>query len=146
MHSRPTIDRWPTALPVELIGPALAMVEVAFNHGNREEAIAAVHRVFDEAGRAEQLCLDSPLGDLGLPVRICNAYEMAGMRTIRNLTEWTKTRLETLANIGNACVRVTETALEKHGWSLSSDLSDGTTGLRPGSHRQWLDRMRSKAG
>ena len=138
--SNPPLERWPTALPVEVIGPALARVEVAFCHGNREEAHAAIDQAFDSHEETD-VTLDSPIGDLGLPIRYTNSLESAGIATIRDLTEWSIQQLHAIRNCGTATTNMIQVALEKHGWSLQNNLADGYTALQPLSGKQWLEKL-----
>jgi DNA-directed RNA polymerase alpha subunit len=118
-NSRPTLERWPTALPAELIGPALAQVEIAFNHGNIEEAHAAVDRVFEAiAAPPVQVTLESPLIELGLPVRVVNELEEAGVLTVRGLCEESIWSLGNIRNFGPLKVQEVVDAVERHGYRL----------------------------
>jgi DNA-directed RNA polymerase alpha subunit len=143
------LERWPTALPVELIGPALAMVEVAFNHGNEEEAHAAVRRVFASVAPSDTVTLDSPLVDLGLNLRITNSLEADGVLTIGQLCEMTVTEIYHRPNFGRKYADAIREALAKHGWTLRYESVEGVTNLRPlPSKKQWLNQLvrRRQAG
>lgn len=143
MPSTPSlIERWPAALPVELIGPALAMVEVAFNHGNEEEAHAAVRRVFAQAAPPDDVTLDSPLVDLGLSIRITNSLEAAGVLTVRQLCELSVTEIYQRPNFGQKYVDAIRTALGKYGWTLRYESAYGETSLKPlPSKKEWLNQL-----
>jgi DNA-directed RNA polymerase alpha subunit len=148
MSSTPhLIERWPTALPVELIGPALAMVEIAFNHGNEEEAHAAVRRVFAQAGPPQTVTLDSPLCDLGLSLRITNSLEADGVLTVRQLCELSVTEICRRPNFGQKYLDAIRTALGKHGWTLRYESATGVTNLKPLENKEtWMTRLMRRTG
>src|SRR5688500_18953422 len=100
----PKLERWPTALPVELIGPELAQVESALNHGNREEAYAAIDRAFNAVKPAETVTLDSPLSDLGMSLRITNGLEAAGVLLVRDLCQLNLEEVLQVPNFGRMYV------------------------------------------
>lgn len=141
-NSRPTLERWPTALPAELIGPALAQVEIAFNHGNIEEAHAAVDRVFEAiTAPPVQVTLESPLVDLGIPLRLVNSFQADGIMTIRQLCELNVTEVTGRRNFGTRNTEAIKLALSRHGWSLRHEAVT-VSALKPlPTGKQWLDRV-----
>jgi DNA-directed RNA polymerase alpha subunit len=141
MNSEPhALDIWPAALPRAFLGPALRKIKIALEHGNREEAIAAVEQAFRDA-QPEAVTLDSPLVELGIPLRLVNSLERDGIMTIRQLCELCTTEVARRPNFGNRNVDAIKIALDRHGWSLRYELSEGSTGLRPIEHRQWLAKQ-----
>lgn len=122
------------------------MVEIAFNHGNKDEAYAAIDKAFRDA-QPEEITLASPLNALGIPQRAVMPLERRGVMTIGAVCGWSITDLLDIPNFGRAYVRMIEEALARHGWSLRCDLVDGVTNNRPlpsGGH--WSDRLKARAG
>lgn len=118
------------------------MVEVAFNHGNEEEAHAAVRRVFAQAAPPEAVTLDSPLCDLGLSLRITNSLEADGVLSVRQLCDLTVSDVYHRPNFGQKYVDAIRTALGKHGWTLRYESVQGVTSLKPlPSKKEWLTQL-----
>jgi DNA-directed RNA polymerase alpha subunit len=141
MNSEPhALDIWPAALPRAFLGPALRKIKTALEHGNREEAIAAVERAFRDA-QPEVVTLDSHLVDLGIPLRLVHMLERGGNMTIRDLCDLCATEVSHLPNVGPRNLDVIKLALSRHGWRLRHELAEGSTGLKPIQHREWLARQ-----
>jgi DNA-directed RNA polymerase alpha subunit len=119
MNAQPTLlERWPTALPVELIGPALAQVEIAFCHGNEEEAHAAIRRVFAATRPKPTVTRESPIAELCLPQRILNELDRMGIMFVRDLCDWSMTELTQIPNFGERTARRIRAAVEECGHRL----------------------------
>lgn len=137
----PTLERWPTALPAEVIGPALAKVEVALHHGNEEEAHAAVRAAFEAVKPPSEITLDSSLVELGLPQRVVGSFDRSGILTVRQLCELTATQVHQRPNFGSMYTAMIRNALEKHGFELRRDTEYTANNPMPKDKRSWLERV-----
>lgn len=96
----------------------LAKIEMAIRRSNREEAIAAVNRMFDGFAGFEHVTLESPLSDLGINVRTVNALEEMNVFTIREVCGLTSQYLDRIRNFGPKAIGELEQALRRHGFKL----------------------------
>ncbi len=106
---------------LELLERCLATVELALSRNNGEEALAAIERMRDEAAEPVDVTLESPLVELGLPLRIVHPLEAIGVLTVEDVTLQTPSNLRRLRNFGTSAVRQIREALAEHGWSLTPD-------------------------
>lgn len=120
------LQRGPHSLPDDVIVRCVARLEIALVHGSRDEAIASIDEAFVPAAK-ELVTLDSPLVDLGLPIRVVNALESRGMTCVADLCEWSYTQLFDLPHFGRLTADQIRLAVERYGLSLNSMVID-----RPG--------------
>jgi DNA-directed RNA polymerase alpha subunit len=114
--------------PPDRIGECLARVEIALQRGNRDEANAAIARLFEQAKitAADGITPDSFVSELidetdrnALPMRIVNTLERHGIHRVRQLVKCSPADLLEISSFAERAVDHIEAALAKHGLNLA---------------------------
>ncbi|MCM8807247.1 MAG: DNA-directed RNA polymerase subunit alpha [Candidatus Omnitrophica bacterium] len=96
----------------ELLSKEFQLIFANQEIGEKEVVAEEKEEVKDE--------LDIPITDLKLSTRINNALENRGIKTLRDLLNTPKERLEEMKNLGKKSIEEIEQALEKRGYKLKT--------------------------
>lgn len=107
-----------TGITDEAITLCLGAIDLAIRRGNRDEAVAAIDRVFRDAGDKSGVTLDSSVFELDLPLRTANRLEASGIYRVRDLVECNAATLGEIPNFGPKVILEIERALDKVGLKL----------------------------
>jgi DNA-directed RNA polymerase subunit alpha len=124
--SQPDPSLWtrPEALPADVIQRALARAEVAMLHGNKEEALLAMHDAFVEAGD-EPITATSPIARLDIPSRLLSILETSQITLVGHLLEMTWDQLLQTRSVGSKGATQVVLALRKVGFKLRRPMCHG---------------------
>lgn len=96
----------------------LGKIERAIRTANREQAIAAVHKMFDDLHGFEMVHSESPLNALGINIRTVNCLNEAGIATVAKCCGYTSEHLSAMYGLGPKAIVELRKSLERHGFSL----------------------------
>lgn len=123
-NSRPSIERWPQALPMDVIAVALQKLEVAMSHGNKAEAMTVIERAFEQ-GEFEPVTAVSSVARLELHPRTIGILESSKVEKVGHLLEMTLEDVLAMKSIGRKGAIQIRLALRKVGMKLRQPRSHG---------------------
>lgn len=107
----------PNSLPSDVIELALQQVKVALTHGNKSEAMVAIHRAFEDGGK-EPITVRSPIARLDLIPRLVSILEASKLTQVGHLSEMSRDELLQVTHVGLKGVGQIRRALKKVGMKL----------------------------